>query len=551
MNDGNFRALLRFRCNSGDTVLKHHLQTAAKNATYISPQVQNEIIDACGRIITKEIVTAINASKAFSVLADETTDVANIEQFSLCFRYYDAKVQRVREDFLCFVPVIDVTGKSLAETLMQSMQNLGINTERLVGQGYDGAKAMSGRFNGAQKHVQDKHEHAIYVHCAAHSLNLAISDACGVPCIRNCMGTLSSICSFFNTPKRQSVLTRNIDLLEEDVRATKLKKLCPTRWVQRHESVLVYLDLQSATIASLEEIAEWDDKTTASLAHQLAVAVKSIEFQCAIRSMAVVFSVTLPLSRILQTESADLQLAMNCVTTVEAELQNIRTNANAEFAKEFTNVSKFCDDLGIPVNIPRRFSQKKNANQTSPETTPEMHFRVAVFLPFVDSALMQLQMRLLQHRELLLGFSCLQKYDKVEWTSDDEDNAINLFNRYEKLIHCSKSEAVAEIKLWRRHMATVCKPNNLQEAIQKSDVVMFATVRVLLEIFAALPVTTSAVERSFSSLRLLKTYLRNALTENRLNGLALLSIHRDIAVCPEAVLNLLATEQRRLQMRLK
>lgn len=37
-------------------------------------------------------------------------------------------------------------------------------------------------------------------------------------------------------------------------------------------------------------------------------------------------------------------------------------------------------------------------------------------------------------------------------------------------------------------------------------------------------------ERFFSTLRLLKTYLKATLSEDRINGLALLNIHRDVEV---------------------
>ena len=42
-NDGNFRALLRFRVDAGDNDLQNHLQHAPKNAQYTSPLVQNKI----------------------------------------------------------------------------------------------------------------------------------------------------------------------------------------------------------------------------------------------------------------------------------------------------------------------------------------------------------------------------------------------------------------------------------------------------------------------------------------------------------------------------
>jgi len=58
--------------------------------------------------------------------------------------------------------------------IIREIGKLGIKIENLIGQGYDGASAMSGLYNGVQKHIRDKIPHALYVHCAAHSLNLAI-----------------------------------------------------------------------------------------------------------------------------------------------------------------------------------------------------------------------------------------------------------------------------------------------------------------------------------------------------------------------------------------
>lgn len=85
-NDGNFRAILRFKANSGDVVLSNHFETMGANATYISPEIQNELINIIGALITKNIVDEVNLSCGFSVLADETTDVSHKEQLTLCVR---------------------------------------------------------------------------------------------------------------------------------------------------------------------------------------------------------------------------------------------------------------------------------------------------------------------------------------------------------------------------------------------------------------------------------------------------------------------------------
>jgi len=66
------------------------------------------------------------------------------------------------------------------------------------------------------------------------------------------------------------------------------------------------------------------------------------------------------------------------------------------------------------------------------------------------------------------------------------------------------------------------------------DAVRFATqlgtypsVCVLLQIYATLLVTTATGDRSFSTLKHLKNYLRSTMWEDRLNGLAHLYINRD------------------------
>lgn len=136
-NDGNFRALLRFAIDSGDISLKNHIENTGRNSLYISPQIQNEIAHIAGGVIQRKIIERINKSHCFSIIADETTDVSGIEQFSICIRYVDKveKEHSLREDFLCFVPVEDTTGAGLANTLVNELKNLKLNLENIRGQG--------------------------------------------------------------------------------------------------------------------------------------------------------------------------------------------------------------------------------------------------------------------------------------------------------------------------------------------------------------------------------------------------------------------------------
>lgn len=89
----------------------------------------------------------------------------------------------------------------------------------MYGQGYDGASNMSGRFKGTQKIVRETCPKALYVHCAAHSLNLAVSTSCDIQAIRNSLGLVEKMYCFLNTPKRKNVLLSVINESDLDTRS--------------------------------------------------------------------------------------------------------------------------------------------------------------------------------------------------------------------------------------------------------------------------------------------------------------------------------------------
>lgn len=168
-NDGNFRALLRYRAKT-DQNLRNHLENAAKNAMCISNRIQNEIIIICHNMIQQQIVDKVNQSKDFSILADETADIGGKEQLLICVRYLDidngTNKFQIREDFLSFVPVNDLTGKGLSDVIFNFLESSGLDCTYLVGQGYNGARAMSGELHGLRAYIHEKYSMALYSHCA-------------------------------------------------------------------------------------------------------------------------------------------------------------------------------------------------------------------------------------------------------------------------------------------------------------------------------------------------------------------------------------------------
>lgn len=71
-NEGNFRALLRLRVESGDEILKQHFfLTAKRNATYTSWRIQNEIISACNDTMLHKHLQKVSEAKHFFLITYE------------------------------------------------------------------------------------------------------------------------------------------------------------------------------------------------------------------------------------------------------------------------------------------------------------------------------------------------------------------------------------------------------------------------------------------------------------------------------------------------
>ena len=75
---------------------------------------------------------------------------------------------------------------------------------------------------------------------------------------------------------------------------------------------------------------------------------------------------------------------------------------------------------------------------------------------------------------------------------------------------------------------------------------MFLKIFIFLSIFLLhYQFSVASAERSFSALRRLKTWLRSSMGEDRLSGLALLNVHRDMNVDIENIIARFAASSKR------
>ena len=92
------------------------------------------------------------------------------------------------------------------------------------------------------------------------------------------------------------------------------------------------------------------------------------------------------------------------------------------------------------------------------------------------------------------------------------------------------------INKWKEEDVSIV-PSSAIEALCACHADIYPNVYILLTILGTLPVSTATSERSFSTMRRLKTCLRSLIGNERMTGLALLSIHTDRQIDKEKIMN--------------
>ncbi|CAG2209581.1 unnamed protein product [Mytilus edulis] len=77
----------------------------------------------------------------------------------------------------------------------------------------------------------------------------------------------------------------------------------------------------------------------------------------------------------------------------------------------------------------------------------------------------------------------------------------------------------SEVQRWQRRWSSpdvIEKPKSLKASLSVTNKELYPSIFAIFAILVTMPVTTSTTERSFSSLRRLKTYLRSTMVQDRL-----------------------------------
>ena len=396
----------------------------------MSPTIQNELVTCIGDWILETLLKEVREARFYSVLTDEAADASVKEQMPLVLRFVD-KDDYIREEFVGFIHCdTGTSGSALSEKILSTLAELKLDARLMRGQGYDGAGNMAGKNKGTAVLIQEQYLLAVYTHRASHVLNLCIMEATSTASVRNMMNTLKEIYLFFHSSaKRQLKLGEFID--ETSNQKHKLKNLCKTRWVERHEALHTFAELYNVIVQTLEHISHGgseDEKWDAAKASGLYITCLTFVFRMAFVVCKASLATYYP-SVYHCRKTPGMYVTLNSeISTVLKAIQQVRESVDVKNKRWFQEGQDMGEPFDAPQpSIPRRCGRQSHRDNF-PSDTPEEYYRCGIIVSFLDQLIQHMTTRFSALQSIAVRGLCLVPSILVSLeTSDDLDDLVRMY----------------------------------------------------------------------------------------------------------------------------
>lgn len=125
--------------------LKQWLQ---RRDNYLSPDIQNDIIEMMAHNVQRKVVLQINAFPWFAVIVDGTIDVGSLKQLSICARHVNNNTLESEEKFLGLYNANDCRAETITAVTSHVLVRLNLPLQNLRGHCFDCDKSHGGSETG-------------------------------------------------------------------------------------------------------------------------------------------------------------------------------------------------------------------------------------------------------------------------------------------------------------------------------------------------------------------------------------------------------------------
>jgi hypothetical protein len=528
-SDSNFVQLLKLR-GLDDPRIEAWL--SKRTNKYTSNNAQNEILKVMALSTLRKIAAELRESQFFCIMSDECTDVSNREQLVICIRWVDSKLE-VHEEFIGLYKLDNIQADTIVAAIRDALIRLNLAMSKCRGQCYDGASTMKGAKSGVATQLRKDECRAVYIHCYGHALNLAVGDT-----VKRCKLLKDALEITFEVSKLVKFSPKR-DVLFEKLKADLapdtpgFRVLCPTRWTVRAASLKSVID-NYKVLQELWEVARGETSDTSVKARIIGVQAQfttfGYYFGCQLGFLLLQHSDNL--SKTLQSTKLSACEGQRVAAMTAATLQRIRDEGSFDLFWKKVESDRQSLDVQEP-QLPRRRKTPKRLDDGNSEgdypDSPKVFYRqqyyeaLDLIISTINDRFDQPGYKVYTQLEDLL-LKAVQKEDFI-----DSLTAVTSF--YHSDFNATQLRLHLDTLASNFPDSSCTSVTDIKEYIQKmspAERELISEVSSLLRLFLVMPATNAVSERSFSALRRVKSYLRNSMTQERLNHLLLLHAHKHL-----------------------
>ena len=262
--------------------------------------------------------------------------------------------------FFADVKLTECDAAAIGECLADVAKDYDLNFSNCFGFGSGGASVMTGCENGVAALLKRKNPYLVSLHCAAHRLALASSQAADkVKAIAQYQKSLSGIYSYFSHSNVYIVGLREVQRVLEETEI-KMKRLYQFRWLSFDITVDDVLQSLPALMTFFEHKAQEGDPTAIGI-HRCITTYKFFALTHLVKD---ILSVITKLCLTFQSPDIDVSLIQpKVIVTIDA-LDNMKSH-NGPCLKDFKTA--FANGNYVLYNIADDASQRSSFDLTSKE----------------------------------------------------------------------------------------------------------------------------------------------------------------------------------------
>ena len=316
----------------------------------------------------------------------------------------------------------------------------------------------------------------------------------------------------------------------------KLRNLSKTRWTVRAESIRAVWASFEAIKETLETIEASDefDNSTKNGATGLLRKMESSDFVISIMFMKNIMMKTKQMTEALQAENLNIVDAMTIVKATVESLKRISNDSHAmdnEIQAGILYAEKLGGNPKAEFRRKHRMRRRPRRFDDNPDTQAELTmlpFYRKEFKMVLDTQISQFGDNLSQCLEAVKPLATVLQPPLKLPEFSDVNELVQLFPPSVQVDpHALQAEFenfVSHVHLAKKKLETLTEAANFSEEYKSAFPLTNKAFRLLL----TAPVTVAKDERTFSRLKLIKTYLRTSMTDQRLESLILMSCEKDL-----------------------